>query len=382
MNIAVNLLPFHDQPAGAGKYAFHVVHRVVALVDEHHFFLFLTEKALPYYRSLASRSNVTLVRCGFDNGSVVRRILWEQLVLPFQMARRRIDLLFTPSVVVPLLFNGRMVTSIHDVAYATNRTKYPFVRRKYIDVMTRWSARRSERVLTLTEFSRREICRHIGIGPEKVRVTFCGVDDRFFESAAPGEVRAFRERYALPDDFLLYVGAIEPGKNIHTVFEVFRGLCRTDDGRWTLVLTGGVGWKKAEVLGTIPAEVRHRIKILPYLAEEELPVLYQSAAVLVYISPYEGFGLPVLEAMASGIPAIASRGTSVEEFSSGVALLVDPADVAAVTGALQAVLKDVRTGTRLGDDGRARAKEYTWDRTSETVAEELRNCLRGHHEQR
>ncbi|MFA6456707.1 MAG: glycosyltransferase family 1 protein, partial [Bacteroidota bacterium] len=180
-----------------------------------------------------------------------------------------------------------------------------------------------------------------------------------------------QQRYQLPEQYILYVGAIEPGKNLPMVFNVFRRICESSANKLSLVLTGGIGWKKDIILQQMPQSIQERVKILPYLTESELPILYRLSHMVLYISPYEGFGLPVLEGMACNVPVVASHGTAIKEFATGAALLIDPLDEDKIFDAVHQVLSDNSVRNGLVAAGKERARIYTWKKTSDIVLKEL-----------
>ena len=241
-------------------------------------------------------------------------ILWHQLVLPLRVAREKIDVIFVVQNRVPLIKNCRQVIILHDLAEYRVPRKYDRARDFYRKLALRLSARRAEKVVTVSESSRRDILRFLGLPAEQVAVVYNGVGDEFFLSGAPQDA-ALAGRYPLDQPYLLYVGAIEhPNKNLVRLVQAY-ALARPHFPRPHRLLLVGPRRRQPEV---VFAEIERLglqadVLWLGYVPRPDLPALYAGAAAFVYVSLWEGFGLPVLEAMAAGTPVIASNTASLPE---------------------------------------------------------------------
>jgi len=220
--------------------------------------------------------------------------------------------------------------------------------------------RRHARLVMCPSLTTKEACQDAGIEAERLRVVPLGV--RVPPEHAERSDRV-RRRYGLERPFILFVGTVEPRKNLHRVIEAFREL---DAAEMELIVVGPQGWK--EDVGDALDGSRGRARTLGYLPREELDVLYAEAAAVVYPSLAEGFGLPVLEAMANGAAVVTSAGTATEEVAGDAAILVDPLDVGAIARALQRLIDDRALAAALGAAARARASTFTWERTAELAA--------------
>ena len=324
MRIAINLLPFRFELGGAGRFARSLVHEFARLDTVNEYTLFVTPFSASHFRTGAGRFSEVI--CSVNPNNVLARIAWEQFVLPIQLLRSHIDILFTPSVSVPAFYTGRMYTAILDIAYQRLPDKYPPWRRAYVAAATWVAVHRSDLLCTISEFSRSEIQSSFHIGEKRIVLTRCGLDEAFLTDPAPEQKQKVAERYTLPAKFILYVGAIEPGKNLDTLLRVFGQIVEDESRDEYLVLTGGLGWRKDHLEKNISKRMFGRLKFLPFVPQEDLPALYSLASCFAYLSSYEGFGLPVLEALACGVPVVASDLPPIREFASGIALLVDPRD--------------------------------------------------------
>jgi len=368
MRIGVNLLPFREHLAGAGRFAKNVVENL-AEIDGRNFYLFVTAESWEHFR--IQRENFSQVLCPFSPKDQLLRVFWEQLILPWQLLYHQIDLLFTPSVVIPLWIPCKTVTMIYDmIPFHRGVTKYPKSRAAYIRWMTRRAAKRSDVVLTVSENSKREIIQFCQVPQEKILVASAGVDEKYRPLDSDELIASCRARYNLPDQFILFVGTLEPGKNIFRLIQAFRRLKSRDCIPHRLVIVGPYGWEINRLLEAInDPELGGEIQIAGFIPEEDLPLVYNAADLFVFPSLYEGFGLPPLEAMACGTPVIASNVSALSEVVGEAGLLVDPYDVEDLASAMERVLTDQGLRAKMVQKGLERAKLFSWRRTAEVVVE-------------
>lgn len=364
MKIAVNLLPFRQQLAGAGRYARNIVANLAQIDRENHYYLFVTGEGAYHFE--VEKDNFTRVICPCWPARLVR-ILWEQVVFPWQLLVSDATLLFTPSVVVPWWLPCRAVTSIHDsIPFHRAVVKYPRGRSLYVRLATSWSAKRSDVVLTGSENSRHEIARFCDIPEKKILVTPYGVEAKFRPMDSQKRMAAFRSQSSLPEKFMLFVGTLEPGKNLVRLIQAFNHLRhRNSQIKHKLVLAGPEGWGSGQIFSTIrDLGIEEEVLAMGFVPETDLPWLYNAADLLVFPSLYEGFGFPPLEAMACGTPVVTSNSSSLPEVVGEAGLLVDPYDVAGWASAMERTLSDERLRAEMRDRGLARAKLFSWDRTA------------------
>ena len=288
----------------------------------------------------------------------VRGHLWEQGVLP-RMVRG--DLLWSPCNTGPLSVRRQVVT-IHDCGFHDRGDCFsPRFARWYRWLIPRL-AKRARRVITVSEFSRQRLLEFTGVAPERVVVIPNGVGEQF--AALPDErVAEVRKRLGLPARYALYVGSLEPRKNLLGLLEAWRQLPVADWGL-SLALAGGSGrqFQAVDLVNKQPSVV-----IAGYVSDADLPAVYAGARLFVYPSLYEGFGLPVLEAMACGTPVVCSNTTSLPEVIGDAGVLVDPIDPAEIAAGIRSVIEDPAFAAQLRQRGLERAREYTWDRAARTT---------------
>ena len=273
-------------------------------------------------------------------------------------------MLHVPFYYLPPGAPAQSVVTIYDVRFTRLPNTYPRGRAAFLRVAVPWSLRRARHVIAISEFTKREIVETLRIPEEKITVTplapraaFRPVDDAHIFNGV-------RSRYRLPERFILCVGTLAPYKNLARVIEAFARLRRTGLPHH-LVLAGFAYFGAAAVLDAITrlglSALVHRIG---YVTDDDLPALYSLADLFVYPSLYEGFGIPLLEAMACGTPVVASGVTSIPEVVGSAALLVDARDVGALADTMVAVLGQKETAARLRAAGLAQVKQFSWDTTA------------------
>ncbi len=301
-----------------------------------------------------------------DNYSVA-----EQIRIPLALRREGVTLFHAPHYVLPPLVRCRSVVTIHDCIhlmfpqYLPNRAALTYAR-----TSISLAARRATRVMTVSESSKRDILRFVDTEPEKIDVIYNAYDERFGVEPREEDVIRVRERYQLHDEFVLYAGNVKPHKNLERLIEAFDLVRKRGLGHLKLVLIGDEISKYAALRRAVHQHQLHKyVRFLGYLPEETLAVMYRLAGVFVFPSLYEGFGLPPLEAMASGTPVVTSNVSSLPEVAGDAAVLVDPYAPKAIADGIYRVLTDEGLRRSLRQLGLARAKQFSWEQSVRRVRE-------------
>lgn len=292
---------------------------------------------------------------------------WTHLRLSWEMQRRPPDVLFVPAHVVPLRHPPSVVT-IHDLGYLHQPEAHPPSARRMLDLTTRWSARVARRIIAISDTTRRDLTAHYGVPAERIQVIPHGVDHAM-RRASRESVVELRRRLALPDAYILFVGTVQPRKNLGRLARAMAVVARAGLAH-QLVIAGKRGWMASHVEAEIVASgMADRVRFVGYVPSSDLPTLYTGASAFCFPSLYEGFGLPVLEAMACGAPVVAADRSAIPEVAGEAALLVDPTVPEAIGQALCRVLTDKQLRNDLIERGRRRTRQFTWERTAaETIA--------------
>lgn len=296
-------------------------------------------------------------------------IAWHRLRLPLyvDLFTGPLDLFHSPDFVLPPLRRGRTIVTVHDLSFL----RYPQCAARglvsYLTSVVPRSLQRADLILADSAWTRQDIVDLLHIPASKIHVVPAGVGPEYQPITDPAQRSAVRERYGLPQRFVLHVGTLEPRKNLGRLLEALHGL-RAADPDLKLVLVGGKGWLYEEIFAAIERLRLADSVVFPgYVAEADLPVVYNLAKVLAYPTLYEGFGLPPLEAMACGTPVVCSNASSVPEVAGDAALLIDPLDTSALAATLQRVLSDEALRADLRWRGLAQARLFSWEAAAQRL---------------
>lgn len=369
LHIAINahLLSGKDsyRSAGVHQYILHLLRHLGEVEGGAHFTVLLRAHALTLSWCTSYRSPWPT-----DNPGV--RVLWEQAVQPIVLRRIKADLVHAPVFVGPLIAPCPMVITIHDLSFIRFPQLFPSVNRLYLRIMTQLSARRARRLIAVSEHAASESVRLLDVPRDRIDVVYHGVEPRF-RPLPPDQVAAFRDQHSLPERFVLFVGTLEPRKNLVRLVEAF---ARVRDGQTKLVLVGGKGWLYDDLFAQVERlGLNDEVIFAGYVRSEELPLWYNAARALAYPSLYEGFGLPVLEAQACGTPVLTSNVSSLPEAGGEAALLVRPRDVAAIAEALNRLLTDAALRDELRERGLDHAEAFSWPSTARETVRVYRRAL-------
>jgi len=304
------------------------------------------------------------------------RLLWDFVRLPREVKKLSLDAVIFPKNIAPILTGCLSFTVVHDLAYFDrDLNAYPALDTMYMRLMVPNSVRRSTGIFAVSESTKRDIIRYTGCAAAKITVTYEAANKMYRRITESEPLKSVRLRYGLPDEYIMYVGSLSPRKNIIRLFEAFARIRSKVPHK--LVLTGSKSWKDSAVLDTInQLGLGHHICKLGYVEPGDMPVLYNLADTFVYPSLYEGFGLPILEAMQCGCPVVASNATSLPEVAGDAALLIDPLDIDALADAIYRALTDNQLRKQLIKSGIIQAEEFSWENTARIMLEKIRQSCK------
>ena len=362
MKIAIDARKWRDY--GIGTYVRNLVRHLASLDRETTYFLFCDRADEPTLRDLAENF-VPVVEdsTGYS--------LQEHITIPVKLHKLGAQLLHSPHYVLPLLCRTRSIVTIHDCIhllfpqYLPNRMAYHYAR-----VMMGSAIRRSDLVLTVSEASRRDILRfYPKADPDRLQVVPNAIDDVILEDPGEEEMERVQERYQIRGRFVLYAGNIKPHKNLERLIAAFGALKqRPGHEDVKLLIIGDEINRYGSLRRSVEAAgVRQDVRFFGFVPSRTLAALYRLASVFAFPSLYEGFGLPPLEAMACGTPVVTSRMSSLPEVVGDAALLVDPYSVEDIAHGLERVLGDEGLRGELSTRGRARVKQFSWDRSVQAI---------------
>ncbi len=362
MKILYDATPLLMRSAGVKNYHYELLKRLFALETPHRLQLFPFLNGLPANDN--ERSNYSKLETMRGLGGLLAA---NYLKLPFQtIAARGVDLfhvthhLFDPP-------RGPLLSSmVHDPTPLLMPECHTQGNIRYFERFVDRTMPRLAAMIAPSEAVRADLISHCGVDADKVRAIHHGVDPTFFEASEAEKLEA-KSSYDLPERFILAVGSVEPRKNLIRLIEAYGGLPAATRERTALVLAGPSGWSDGKIRRRI--EQVGNVRSIGYVRRDLLPAVYHLADVFAFLSLYEGFGMPLLEAMAAGVPVVSSNRSAMPEVVGEAGLLVNPEDVDALRGGLERLVSDEQLAANLAKAGRERALTFTWEKTA---AETLR----------
>ena len=367
MRIGIDYTAAVNQGAGIGRYTRQLVQALLALDNRDEVVLLAagggrlarTGGTAPFLQV----PNARLIHLSLSERALT--ILWHRLRLPLwaELFTGRLDLFHSPDFALPPIRQARTVLTVHDLSFMrVPECSQPSLRAYLLRVVPP-SVRRADVVLADSQSTRNDVVELLGVSPDRVRVLYPGVDEAFRRVLDTHVLAEVRQRYRLPERFVLGVGTLQPRKNLPRLIEAYAR--SREDTDIKLVIAGGTGWmyegifRRVEDLG-----LQDEVYFPGYVADEDLPALYTLADLFAFPSLYEGFGLPPLEAMACGTPVVTSNVSSLPEVVGDAALTVDPHDVGALANAMRRVLNEPALRNAMVRRGLAQAQGFTWSRAA------------------
>jgi glycosyltransferase involved in cell wall biosynthesis len=362
MRIGIDFTPGIAQGAGIGRYARSLVAALAGIVEPDQLVLFTNEAPGPQWKL----PQATHIQARVVNLPRLPQV-WHRLraPIPVELFTGKLDVFHGLDYSLPPALRARRVVTIHDLAFITHpECAVPSLAR-YLHRVVPHAVRSADRVVADSQRTADDLVERLGVPRDKISVIYLGVDPAYAPIHDPARLADADARYALRHPLVLAVGTIEPRKNYARLIEAFARASRASDGPAMLAIAGRKGWlyegvfEAAERYG-----VSDRVRFLHYVPEDDLPALYATADVLAMPSLYEGFGIPVLEAMATGTCVVCSDGGSLPEVAGDAALIVLPEDVASLADALSRVVRDAGLRASLAARGLERAKRFSWEATA------------------
>ncbi len=354
---------------GMGWFTHEVVKRLVQEHPEDEFIFFFDR---PYSPEFIYGDNVTAVVLFPPARHPVLFYLWFEWAVASALKKYRADVFLSPDNFLCLRTNVKTTLVTHDLAHLHFPEQLPFSQRSYYRHFVPKFNRRADRIVTVSEYTKADIVRQYGIAPEKIAVAYNGCRD-IFRPLSKGEAQKIRDNYTSGQPYFFYIGAVHPRKNVHRLIRAFDIFKEKTGAPVKLLIGGRFAWKAGEVLTAFKYS-KHQvdIKFLDYLAVAELPKLMAAAHACTYVSMFEGFGLPLLEAMKCDVPVITSNVSSMPEVAGDAGLLVDPLSPEAMAEAMQKIWQDPHLSVKLVAAGRIQREKFTWQHTAGVVYENLK----------
>jgi glycosyltransferase involved in cell wall biosynthesis len=371
--ITLDYTPAIQQHAGIGRYADELTRALITLYPEDDWQLFYVD---PEQRTPAPPLD-ELPRMTLRQSNKP----WRLRVLLSTYLRRGQDQTIGPTEIfhatdhlLPRLVHARSVFTLHDLTALTFPSAHTQLNRRFLQLRLPYFLRAANLVIAVSAATQRDAMRVYRLPAERLRVIHHGIDS-CFRPAAPEVQARVRARYQLPDRFILSVGTLEPRKNLITLLDAYHAL-RAEGSDMALVIAGGRGWHSEPFFNRLRTlGLENTVRLLGRVPDEDLPALYTLAEVFTFPSLYEGFGLPVLEAMACGTPVLCSNSSSLPEVAGEAALLIVPTDIREWTQALAQITHNTSLQTDLRERGIKQAMRYTWEATARQTYDIYKQAL-------
>ncbi len=362
MVIAVNTrLLLSNRLEGIGWFTFETMKRITRSHPEHRF-IFLFDRA--YSEEFIFSKNITPIAMGPQSRHPLLWYYWFERTVPCVLKEHKADLFLSPDGYLSLRSDVRSVAVIHDLNFEHYPEDVPFIARKYYRKYFPAYAQRADRIATVSDHSKQDIIRTYGIDESKIDVVHDGANEMF---APVTEItkKAAREKYAGGSEYFVYVGSLHPRKNIARLLRAFDAFRHSSGEALKLVIVGEKMFMTSRIRDAYQGMLhKHDVVFTGRLQNEELRNVLASALALTYVSTFEGFGIPVLEAMCCDVPVITSDCTSMPEVAGSAALLADPFSEDSIKDAMQRVAAEKQTRERLIAAGRVQREKFSWDRTA------------------
>lgn len=368
MRIGIDLTAAVTQGGGIGRYTRELVHALTRVDQDNHYRFFSAKAsvALPVPNSIPTGPHIYYRQSPFVEKWHYR--LWYRLRLPIpvQLLTGRIDLFHSPDFVLPPVWPSvPTLLTVHDLSFLHYPETFPKTLVRYLNRVVPWSIQRATHVLADSEATKRDLVTLWKIPEEKVTVLLSGVNERFRPVGEAAKLTAVRKTYRIGEaPYLLSVGTIQPRKNYQMLIRAFRPVA--DKLPHNLIISGGKGWLYDEMLAEVATQgLEGRVRFIGFVDDADLPTLYSGATLFMFPSMYEGFGLPLLEAMGCGTPVISSDASSLPEVGEGTAVYLSPKDQQSWTDTMLDLLQNKEARAALAQKGVAHAAQFSWQKTAE-----------------
>ena len=365
MNIGFDGKRAANNLTGLGNYSRSLITHLSSFFHQNHYFVYSPKvKAIPQVSSFLKRENIHL--CLPDKHS----LLWRSLGIKKQFSKDRIDLYHGLSNEIPLGMQHspvKTVVTIHDLIFLRLPQQYKFIDRSIYNFKSKYACKHADRIIAISEQTKKDIIHFYHTDPAKIEVIYQTCDDAFKQLVPEEKKESVRSRYNLPEKYLLNVGTIEPRKNLKLIVQALREV--PQDVK--LVVVGKKQPYAAQVMDEIiKLGLEKRVIFLRDIPFSDLPAIYQSAQIFIYPSFYEGFGIPVIEALYSGIPVIAATGSCLEEAGGSGSVYIDPNNAAELTLAINTILQNSDQQSLMREKGLVHVQQFE----AEVLANQLMNC--------
>lgn len=362
MRIAIDATLLRKENTGTGFYIINLINGLLKLNDDNNqYYIFIDEDLAAQYFDFNRNKNFYILDKKFKNR--IQRVLWQFFFLPFELRKKNIEVLHSPNYITPLIKLGfKIIVTVHDLTFFIFPEKFTIIKRLFFKFFVPWFIKKADKIIAVSNNTKKDILRYFKIREEKIAVTFESIPEYYRRDILPGN--EMLEKYGISRKYFLFVGMIEPRKNILTILKAYKKI--ENDLEADLVIVGKKGWYFKEIeeyFESLKKEgLKNNIIFTGYVSEPELKYFYKNALIFIYPSIYEGFGLPPLQSMACGVPVITSNTSSLPEVVGDAAIKVDPSDIDGLAETIKKLYFDPSKRNEMVEKGILQAKKFSLEK--------------------
>ncbi|MGK7345527.1 MAG: glycosyltransferase family 4 protein [Candidatus Nitrospinota bacterium M3_3B_026] len=372
MKIAIDVRTISKPRSGVGHYVTNLIRELQAIDGDNSYLLISNDGA--YETEFSPRANFENYKTWISNENHLVGDLWESLWLPGMLRKRGVDVFHGPAFMIPLRLPAmRAVVTIHDIVAFIKPETVPLKYAMYMRFLISLVARKADRIITPSQSTKKDLVNILSIPEERINVVYEAVSGKFRPAGDAGVRADVKRRFGIRDRYMLFVGNLEPRKNLVRLLRAFEAARERLGGAYQLVICGKKGWLYKDILKTFREVDKGDVILTSYVSDPDLVGLYQGADMFVFPTLYEGFGLPVLEAMACGAPVINSNVSSLPEISEDASILIDPLDVESISEAMVRLAFSESLRDELREKGLRRAARFSWTETARKTLDVYRS---------
>lgn len=376
MNIAINTLPLYNTKVGMGKYIVELVNKIPQIDKNSTYFFYVSQENANFFQF--QEKNIILKKVPVSLSSPFGKLVWEHIFLPFSLWKNKIVLYHAPGFVLPffkLNKNIKFIITLADMTFFSHPQYHMFWKQKYFKYMIPRSIHKADKVIAISESTKKDILKHVSVDEKKIMVTHLGYDTLFSKQSI-NKIIPILKKYNINFPYILFVGMLEPRKNVPSLIKAFAAIKNKQNHM--LVIVGKKGWQYDKIFDWVQKlKLEQQVVFTGYVPDEHLSALYSGATCFVYPSFYEGFGIPIIEAMACGCPVITSNNSSMEEIAGDAAILVDPYDVQTITRAIETYLYNNDERKKRAKQGIKYVKRFSWETMVKKTEQIYKELLKG-----
>jgi len=367
MKIAIDATILRSQNTGTGFYVINLLNGLMKYDKENEYIVFGNKEIIKKFVFLNNK-NFRIENVIFKNRIV--RVLWQLFILPFKLKKLNVNILHSTNYITPLFkFNLKFIVTIHDLTFIIFPEKFTIVKRLFFRFMVPIFIRRADKVITVSENTKNDIIKFLKVPKEKISVTFETYNECYDSEIKKEDSKKILDKYGINKNYFLFVGMIEPRKNILSILKAFIEL--DDELDEDLVIVGKKGWYYREIEEFMEniknKRLKNRIIFTGFVSEKELVSIYKNAEIFIYPSFYEGFGIPPLEAMVCGVPVITSNTSSIPEVVGDAAIKIDPYNYIELKEAIKVLKHNPQKKEEMSEKGKEQSKKFSSKKFAENT---------------